>query len=313
MNVCVIAEHRSGVLHPATLELITAGCDLGSVIVGVAAPVPDGVLEALGVAGVTEIVCVEGSGEELDPDDYRAMVAELVRERRPAVTLVASTPHSFAYAAAAAAAAGLGFASDVQALRLEGELVVATRSFYGGKVDAELEFPNRGGVLLVLRRAVWTPAPATEGRVPRASLAAGRQSRIERVAFEPTVHDGVDITKADVIVAIGRGIGDRENLDLFEALASKVGATLAVSRPLVDAGWVSADRQVGQSGKTVKPSVYLAFGISGASQHLAGMRASGTVIAVNTDPNAAIFGAADFGGVFDAVTFAQELDKLFTP
>lgn len=310
----VIAEHRAGVLHPATLELISAGRDLAPVVVAVAGPVADGVLDALDVAGVAEIVCVQGSGEELDPDDYRALLFELVRERQPTVTLVASTPHSFAYAAAAAAAAGLGFASDVQALRLEGESIVATRSFYGGKVIAELDFPNRTGVLLVLRRAVWPPAPATADRAPRVALGgAGRQSRVQRIGFESTARDGVDITKADLILAVGRGIGERENLDLFEALASKVGATLAVSRPLVDAGWVSADRQVGQSGKTVKPSIYLAFGISGASQHLAGMRASGMVIAVNTDPNAAIFGAADFGGVFDAVMFAQELEKLFAP
>ena len=103
----------------------------------------------------------------------------------------------------------------------------------------------------------------------------------------------------------GDGVGD------FKGLAAKLGATLSVSRPIVDAGWMPSSRQVGQSGKTVKPKVYLAFGISGAVQHLAGMKASGTIIAVNTDPDASIFNVAHYGAVADLFDVAEELDKLY--
>ncbi|MGH9294599.1 MAG: electron transfer flavoprotein subunit alpha/FixB family protein, partial [Acidimicrobiales bacterium] len=121
----------------------------------------------------------------------------------------------------------------------------------------------------------------------------------------------VDITSADFLVSIGRGIGERDNVVRFERLAGKMGATLAVSRPLVDAGWMPSSRQVGQSGQTVKPKVYLAFGISGAVQHLAGMKSAGTIIAVNTDPEAAIFSVAHYGAVVDVLEVADELEKLY--
>ena len=121
----------------------------------------------------------------------------------------------------------------------------------------------------------------------------------------------MDITQADFLLSIGRGIGDKENVEMFKELAEKMGATLSVSRPLVDAGWMPASRQVGQSGKTVKPKVYLAFGISGAVQHLAGMKTAGTIIAVNTDPEAAIFNVAQYGAKADLFDVAEELEKLF--
>ena len=120
----------------------------------------------------------------------------------------------------------------------------------------------------------------------------------------------VDIATADFLLSIGRGIGGQEAIPQFEQLAEKLGAVLSVSRPLVDAGWMPNARQVGQSGKTVKPKVYLALGISGAVQHLAGMKASETIIAVNTDPEAAIFNVAHFGAVADLFDVAEELEKL---
>jgi electron transfer flavoprotein alpha subunit len=119
----------------------------------------------------------------------------------------------------------------------------------------------------------------------------------------------VDITKADFLLSIGRGVEEKDNIERFEELAEKMGATLSVSRPLVDAGWVPGARQVGQSGKTVKPRVYLAFGISGAVQHLAGMRTAETIIAVNTDPEAPIFGVAHYGAVMDMFELADELEQ----
>ena len=138
------------------------------------------------------------------------------------------------------------------------------------------------------------------------------RSRARHLEFvEPATSTDVDITQAGFLLSIGRGIGEKENVEMLEELAEKMGATLSVSRPLVDAGWMPASRQVGQSGKTVKPTVYLALGISGAVQHLAGMKASGTIIAVNTDPEAAIFNVAHYGARADLFDVAEELEKLF--
>jgi electron transfer flavoprotein alpha subunit len=177
-------------------------------------------------------------------------------------------------------------------------------------VHAELEFPGEKPVMLLLRPTVWPPAEG--GGSPRISelRVTIPPSRARHKEFVEQPRADVDISEADFLLAIGRGLGDKENIPTFERLAEKMGATLAVSRPLVDAGWMPNSRQVGQSGKTVKPKVYLAMGISGAVQHLAGMKASGTIIAVNTDPEAAIFSTAHYGAVADLFAVAEELGKL---
>jgi len=157
---------------------------------------------------------------------------------------------------------------------------------------------------------VWPPA-APGGAPSVTEHALGPTvSRARHREFREAAKGDVDITTADFLLSIGRGVGEQENIAMFEELAEKLGATLAVSRPIVDAGWVSNARQVGQSGKTVKPKVYLAFGISGAVQHLAGMKSSETIIAVNTDPEAAIFDVAHYGAVADLFDVADELAKL---
>jgi electron transfer flavoprotein alpha subunit len=311
MTVLVVAEHHQDELNGSTLELISAARDLGAMTVALVGPAAPSVVEAVDVGGVEEIVLIETNVGELDPDAYRGALSQLIQLSQPSVVLVASTPHSFSYAGALAIANGLGFASDVHALQVDGDSIVAARSFYAGKVRAELEFPGRSGVLLVLRPAVWPPASGERAGATRTTIAMDVTSKVDHLEAVQASTDGVDITKADLILAVGRGIGEQENFVLFEDLARKIGATLAVSRPLVDAGWATPDRQVGQSGKTVKPRLYLAFGISGASQHLAGMRSSETIVAVNSDPDAAIFAVADYGGVFDAVELAKELGKLY--
>jgi electron transfer flavoprotein alpha subunit len=141
-------------------------------------------------------------------------------------------------------------------------------------------------------------------------LALDGVAATEHVSFEEVQDTGVDITKAPFLVSIGRGVADKDEIPRFEALAERFGATLSVSRPLVDAGWMPSARQVGQSGKTVKPRVYLALGISGAVQHLAGMRTAETIIAVNTDPEAPIFGVAHYGAVADLFEVADELEQV---
>jgi electron transfer flavoprotein alpha subunit len=310
MSVLVVAEHLRGKLRDVTRELVTAAGELpGPVAVAVIAKDPAAFDVRL--AGVDEIVHVAVDCEEFESDVYRAALEALIRERRPGVTLLGFTVNSMGYAPAVAAKLGLGFASDVHGLAQSGDAVVATRSFYGAKVQAEVDFPGREQVVLLLRPTVWPQAENGGGASTTSLPVPAGASRARHRSFEEQPPGDVDITTADFLLSVGRGVEDKDSLPELAALAEKMGAVLSVSRPLVDAGWMPSARQVGQSGKTVKPKVYLALGISGAVQHLAGMKTSGTIIAVNTDPEAAIFGTAHYGAVADLFDVAEELDKLY--
>lgn len=313
MSVLIVAEHLRGQIRPITLELVSAAKELGEeTAVAVIAKDPSSIADQVDVEGVNEIVSVKVEQEEFENDVYREAVEQLISDRSPDVVLVGFTVNGMGYAPALAAKLGIGFASDVFALRRDRDELVAERSFYGSKVNAEIDFPGHDRVLLMIRPTSWQPAEG-EGAAVEAELEAGvTGSRARHTDFEEIASSGdVDITSADFLLSVGRGVGEKENLETFEGLAEKMGATLSVSRPLVDQGWMPSSRQVGQSGKTVKPKVYLALGISGAVQHLAGMKTSGTIIAVNTDPEAAIFNVAHYGAVADLFEVAEELEKLY--
>jgi electron transfer flavoprotein alpha subunit len=306
MSVLVIAEVLEGRVRDVTYELISAARALGGpVTVAVVGPDADVSRE-----GVDELVHVRVEQEEFENDVYQAALEHLLEEREPEVVLLGFTVNSMGYAGAVAAKLGLGFASDVFALSRDGGSLVATRAFYGSKVHGEIEFPPGRPVLLLLRPTAWPPAPPGGSPATSEVVPAPVASRARHLEFREVEKGDVDITTAEFLLSIGRGIGEQENIEQFQELAAKLGATLSVSRPLVDAGWMSNARQVGQSGKTVKPKVYLAFGISGAVQHLAGMKTSETIIAVNTDPEAAIFDVAHYGAVADLFDVADELAKL---
>jgi electron transfer flavoprotein alpha subunit len=312
MKTLVVAEHVRGELRPISLELISAARSLGGPVeVAVIAADPSAFTDELNVEGVDEILAVKVDRDEFENDVHQRAVEQLIAERSPQVVLLGFTVSSMGYGPALAAKLGTGFASDIFAVRDEGGELVAERSFYGAKVNGEVDFPGHERVILLVRATAWPPAEGagsaavTEVTVQPAASRARHRDWVEVQAGD------VDITSADFLLSVGRGIGDKENLEQFEGLAEAMGATLSTSRPLVDAGWMPSARQVGQSGKTVKPKVYLALGISGAVQHLAGMKTSGTIIAVNTDPEAAIFNVAHFGAVADLFEVAEELEKLY--
>lgn len=310
--ILVVAEHLRDELRDVTLELISAARELGGpVAVAVIAKDPAGLVDKVNVEGVDEILTVQVDREEFENDVYQAAVEAIVAERQPQAILLGFTVNGMGYGPALAAKLGLGFASDVFGLSTEGDGLVAIRAFYGSKVHAEVEFPGKERVLLLLRPTIWPPAAGAGSARVSELPAPAVASRARHKGFVDAPRGEVDITTADFLLAIGRGIGDKENIPLFEQLADRMGAVLAASRPLVDAGWMPSERQVGQSGRTVKPRVYLAFGISGAVQHLAGMKTSARIVAVNTDPEAAIFNVADYGAVADLFDVADELAKLF--
>jgi electron transfer flavoprotein alpha subunit len=271
---------------------------------------PDRFAQALSAEGVDEVLLVPTPGEHFEAHVAERAVRELIDAERPALVLLGHTIDSLGFGPAVAAAGGLGFASDVTALSWDGG-PVASRGAYGDKLVAELEFPGKECTLLMLRPGTFEPAAAgaQAARTRTVELALEGVAATEHLGFEEVPETGVDITKAPFLFSIGRGVEDKDELPRFEALAERFGATLSVSRPLVDAGWVPSARQVGQSGKTVKPRVYLALGISGAVQHLAGMRTAETIIAVNTDPEAPIFGVAHYGAVADLFEVADELEQ----
>jgi len=274
---------------------------------------PDRFAAAISVSGVDEIVTVKTAATEFDPDTFEATVGALIAARQPEVVLIAHSVDSFGYAAALAARLGLGFATDVfKAERIDGELV-ATRGGYGQKVNVEVDFPGRGTVMLAIRGNVFkAPERAGSPRVTSFDPPAAPSRTTGREFVELSAGDDVDMTTAEFILTIGRGIGEEAKVPQFRELADAVGATLGCSRPIADAGWLPKSRQVGQSGKTASAcKLYIAMGVSGAIQHLAGMKHVSTIVAVNTDAEASIFGVAKYGIVGDVFEIAEELRRLF--
>jgi electron transfer flavoprotein alpha subunit len=196
--------------------------------------------------------------------------------------------------------------------RIDGELV-ATRGGYGQKVSVEVDFPGRGTVLLALRGNAFKPPERTAApRVSRFDAPPVTSRSRPRGFIELPAGDDVDMTGAEFILTIGRGIGEESKVAQFRELADAIGATLGCSRPIADLGWLPKSRQVGQSGKTASAcKLYIAMGVSGAIQHLAGMKHVSTIVAVNSDAGASIFGVAKYGIVGDVFEVAEELRRLF--
>jgi electron transfer flavoprotein alpha subunit len=316
-GVLVIAEQRRGELRPASLELISAAQTLrtagDTVTVAILARSPDLFLDSLKLAGVDEIVAIKVAAAEFDPDTFENAVGALIRERKPGIVLVAHSVDSFGYAAALAAKLHLGFATDVfKAERVDGALV-ATRGGYGQKVNVEVDFPGRDTALLAIRANVYKPPDqAGEPQISEFAAPATMSRSGGRDFIELSSNDDVDMTAAEFILTIGRGIGEETNVAQFKELADAVGATLGCSRPIADAGWLPKSRQVGQSGKTASScKLYIAMGVSGAIQHLAGMKHVSTIVAVNSDAGASIFNVAKYGVVGDIFEIAEELRRLF--
>ncbi|MBS1881424.1 MAG: electron transfer flavoprotein subunit alpha/FixB family protein [Actinobacteria bacterium] len=314
-GVLVFGVVADGQLRPATAELIGAGKALtddgaGPLTVALLGAVTDAHGEPANRAGVEEILLVPSPEPSFEAHVAEAALAALIESRRPSVVLAGHTVDSLGFAPALAARAGLGFATDVSGIGWGEGGASARRGAYAERLTAELDFPGRETVLLLLREGAFEPATAAgSAPVSRLDLDLAGAARTELVERRTPPAGDVDITTADFLLSIGRGVEDEEQVAELEEIAAKIGATLSVSRPLVDAGWVPSDRQVGQSGRTVAPKVYLALGISGAVQHLAGISAAKTIIAVNSDPDAPIFAAAHYGAVADLFEVATELQQ----
>jgi electron transfer flavoprotein alpha subunit len=202
-------------------------------------------------------------------------------------------------------------ATDCIDLGFEGDTLAVTRQMYGGKVNVKAIARKAETYMATIRQATFTPKkpePPANGQItetPSPLTEEIAEKRFIQYVLPPP--GGVDITAAEKLVGVGRGIKDQANMPIMEELAKTIGAVLACSRPIVDKGWLPNDRQVGSSGKTVKPKLYIAIGISGAFQHVLGMKSSDLIIAINKDPNAPIFSFANYGIVEDLFKIVPSL------
>jgi electron transfer flavoprotein alpha subunit len=228
------------------------------------------------------------------------------------VVLASTSAMGLDTAAGVAAAAQLPLVSYATAAQWEGGALVVTSQLYGGKLSAECEVPSGRAALTVIPGSTAADAGrGTAGRVDSVS-AGGGGARITFKRLLRPESTGVDITKQELLVSVGRGIESQDNLELVEELAEALGATVCASRPIIDNGWLPKARQVGKSGLTVKPKLYLAIGISGAPEHIQGMKDAELVIAVNSDANAPIFDHAHYGicgDLFDVIPALTECAK----
>ncbi|MFN8205170.1 MAG: electron transfer flavoprotein subunit alpha/FixB family protein [Solirubrobacteraceae bacterium] len=312
----VVAETRQGAVRDSTFELIGAARQIkqqvgGPLVVAIIDPDPAAHAAALACDGVDEVLAVTSPTAGFEAHIAQRALEGLIAAERPHLVLAAHSIDALGFTPATAAAAGLGFATDVIGVSWEDGGPVVRRGAYGGKLVAECDFPAKQCTLLLLRPATFAPAGPGAGDAPvrDVDVALDDAAQTTHLGYQEPQADGVDIATADVLLSIGRGVEDQDDVERFVSLAERMGATLSASRPLVDAGWLPAARQVGQSGQTVKPRVYLALGISGAVQHLAGMRTAETIVAVNTDPEAPIFGVAHYGAVMDLFELADELER----
>lgn len=310
MSVLVVMEQTGGGWHRIGREALAAGRHLASEMKMPVAAAVLGAPEA--IATLAAQVASEGVGvwavghpllEHYTPDGFVAALQQLVSEVKPAFVVFPHTYQVRDYAPALATRVGEVLVSDVIAMQVSDGAATFTRQWMGGKLNAQYRHTGSGPCFVSVQAGSFRAeqdagAAAAEVRQFAPQIDAAQIRTKPGEPFREAART-VDLGSAQVIISVGRGIGEQENLKLVEELAGALGAELAASRPICDAGWLPMERQVGSSGQTVAPKVYVAVGISGAIQHLVGMKGARTVIAINKDPDAPIFEVADVAAVGD--------------
>jgi len=320
-EILVVAEHRKQKLADVSLEMLSKGRQLAdqwgdellAVVIGKDIDKYAGEI----ATWADNVLVVKDDKLEVSlTEPYQRILAPIIKERKPRLVLIAHSSFGMDLAPALAIEVGVALASDCTDIFIENGNIMVRRSIYNGKVNAVYSFASSKTVMVTGRPGQF---PIEEGQRKGniEEIDSPLKEEIDYKRFEGYVEpevDEVDITKSSILVSVGRGIKDKENMVMVEELAELLGGNIACSRPIVDYGWLPSSRQVGLSGKTVKPQLYLALGISGASQHTIGMRGAETIIAVNKDPKAPIFSVADYGITDDIFkvtpALAQRIHKL---
>lgn len=316
-GVLVFAEQRDGHFKKAGLEALSEGrrladkmgASLHAVVIGSNV---QGLAAEAGHYGADVVHVADNAAlAKYSTDGYAKILTDVVRDVQPAVVVASATAMGKDLAPRVAARLGVGFASDVTETSVDGGAFTVVRPMYAGKAFAKVAF-NRAPAVATLRPNVFAAAAPDAGRTAEVKAVGGVV--VDGLAAKVTdilaaAGGKIELTEADIIVSGGRGIKGPENYPLIQGLADALGGAAGASRAVVDAGWVDHSYQVGQTGKTVSPSLYIACGISGAIQHLAGMSSSKFIVAINKDPDAPIFKVADYGIIGDLFEVVPRLTE----
>ena len=314
VEVLVLVEHTDGTPKKVTFELLTAARALGepsAVFLG-APGSSAAAVESLGKYGAAKVYVAESddiSGYLVAPK--AEVLAQLVTEKSPAALLVASTAEAKEVAARVAVKTGSGFLADAVELAADG---TATQSVFGGGVIVKSKVSTGTPIITIRPNSTPPVEQAGAAAVETVSVTISDAAKAAKITDHVVEAKGgrPDLSEASIVVSGGRGVGSADNFSIIEALADSLGAAVGASRAATDAGWYPHQNQVGQTGRTVSPQLYIAAGISGAIQHRAGMQTSKTIVAINKDPEAPIFELADFGLVGDLNTVVPALTEEVT-
>ena len=314
MKIFAIALQKEGSLLPASLEVISAARSLGGDVATVILSADNQAADQLASVGGGEVLAVTNDALGFFNEEiYTKVLTELISKHAPEIVLGPATAYGKALFGRLAAANGGCMASDATGLAIENGKLAVTRPSYGGNVIATVVPAGGAAFFATVRPKIFPPSTEGAGEV--------KTETVEATCFESgtAVKEVVastggtrNLAEADVIVAAGRGIKAAENMTLVNELAESLDAAVGASRAIVDADWVPYAQQVGQTGRTVNPKLYVALGISGAIQHLVGMQTSKTIVAINKDKDAPIFNIASYGIVGDLFEVVPALTKKFT-
>ena len=312
-TILVVVEQREGKLNRVSWETITAG---QAIAAATGWALEAAVLGASSVAGevatkkVSKVYSIESPRlEPYTPDAFADSLKQFLGSKQPKLVLMPHTYQVRDFIPKLATAMGRSVISDCIGFKHEGGKLVFTRQMFQGKLAADVSFASDGPWFATFQNGAFRGDKAEAGasaapvETVTVEIADGVIRNKPQEVFKEA-KQAVDLTQAEVIVSVGRGIKEQKNIDLVKQLADAMGAELAASRPICDSGWLPMDRQVGSSGQTVAPKLYLAIGISGAIQHIVGMKGAKSIIAVNKDSEAPIFEIADYaivGNLFDIV------------
>jgi electron transfer flavoprotein alpha subunit len=306
-EIFVLVEHRQGNIRDITYEMLGLGEDLASQ----QGTSSTAVLLGRDVKNFAEDLALRASKVLVVEDEnlknfnsvlYQKTLSSLITKYHPPLLLMGHSAFGMDLAPSLSLEIDYPLTTDCIGLSFEDGRLKAMRSIYGGKVNASVSLRESKGYIATIRPGVFTPKLPGEkkgGIVMDSSPLQGGIDIKKFIEYIEAPMTGEDITQAEILVSIGQGVGGPEHIPLFEELAKNLGGMISCSRPVVDRNWLPKERQVGISGKTVKPKVYLAIGISGAFQHVTAMQGSDTIIAINKDPRAPIFGVAHYGIVDD--------------
>jgi electron transfer flavoprotein alpha subunit len=313
-DVFVLTETAGDALAEITLELLGAARAMadatGGEVIALALG-PAAAAQSDAMKGADRVIAVNDPAlDQYAPAESLAVLESLIKENTPRAVLIGSTSSGIDLAPALASRLGSPIVSGCVKVNVVDGALTATTSFCAGKMLADVEIPGSPAVLVMLPGACAAAerdgAPQVEMRDNPAPVAE------KRVVFEQMIYPeagDVDITKEEVLIGIGRGIEQEDNMEVVEELARSLGGQLCASRPIVDQGWLPTTRQVGKSGMTVKPKCYFALGMSGAPEHVEGMKDSHVIIAVNTDASAPIFEIAHYGVVADLLDLVPAITE----